>query len=124
MALLDLFLSRAIKRGEVTITHPDGTQRTFGTPDATRGQVGLRCADKGAIRARVRDPAIGAAEMYIAGRMLVDRGNLIDLLVLFTANNRWEEGSRGLEASPIGRMLALARIKLARYNSIRRTFHN
>src|SRR3569623_296193 len=124
MALLDLFLPRASKRGEVTITHPDGTLRTFGTPDATLGHVGLRFADKGAIRALVRDPAIGAAEMYMAGRMLVDRGTLIDLLVLFTANNRWEEGSRGLEASPFGRILAVARFKLGRYNSIRRSKHN
>ncbi|THD36040.1 MAG: class I SAM-dependent methyltransferase [Sphingomonas sp.] len=124
MALFDLFLSRAIKRGEVTITYPDGTQRTFGTPDARLGHVGLRFTDKGAIRALVRDPGVGAAEMFMAGRMLVERGTLIDLLVLFTDNNRWEEGSTGLDSNWFGRMLAVARFKLGRYNSIRRSKHN
>jgi hypothetical protein len=33
MALIDVFLRRAFKRGELTVTLPDGTTRTYGQPD-------------------------------------------------------------------------------------------
>ncbi len=124
MALLDLFLARAIKRGEVTITYPDGRQRTFGSPDPAFGHVGLRFADNGAITAIARDPAVGAAEMYMAGRLQIDRGTLIDFLVLFTANNRFEDNTRGLAQSPLKRALSVVRYKIGKYNSIRRSKRN
>ena len=34
MALIDVFLRRAIRRGELTLTKPDGSVAVFGTPDA------------------------------------------------------------------------------------------
>jgi cyclopropane-fatty-acyl-phospholipid synthase len=124
MALLDLFLNRAIKRGEVTISYPDGSERTFGKPDAELGHVGLKFTDKGAIGAIARDPAVGAAEMYMAGRLQMTRGTLIDFLVLFTANNRYEDNSSGLNQTRLKRAASVLRYKLGRYNSLRRSKRN
>ncbi|MBN8815788.1 MAG: class I SAM-dependent methyltransferase [Sphingomonas sp.] len=124
MALLDLFLNRAIKRGEVTITYPDGSERTFGKPDPELGDVGIKFTDKGAISALARDPAVGAAEMYMADRLQITRGTLIDLLVLFTANNRYEDNTSGLNPTLLMRAGAVLRYKLGRYNSLRRSKRN
>ena len=33
MALIDLFLAKAVKRGTLTVNHADGKTPTFGTPD-------------------------------------------------------------------------------------------
>ena len=47
MALIDLFLERAFKRGTLTVTYADGTSKTFGTPDPAFPDVAIRFADKG-----------------------------------------------------------------------------
>ena len=33
MALIDLFLSRAVRKGRLSLTHHDGTVREFGSPE-------------------------------------------------------------------------------------------
>ena len=45
MALLDVFLRRAVKRGTLTLLRPDMATATFGTPHAGFPDVTLRFTD-------------------------------------------------------------------------------
>ena len=96
MVLIDRFFERAIKRGELTVIHADGTARRFGTPDPDFPSVAIRFADKGVTRSIIADPGSGAGEAYMAGRLVIERGDVLDLLMLVTANNPWEGGRTAL----------------------------
>ena len=124
MALLDMFLSRAIKRGVLTVTYPNGKTSRFGAPDAELGEVALRFTDNGAIRAVLRDPSVGTPEMFMNGRLLIEQGDVRDLLVLMTSNNLYEDGSNALQANIIGKAWNHLRFKVARYNMVRKSKRN
>ncbi len=124
MTLIDRFFARRIRRGTLTVTHADGTVREFGQPDAEFAPVAIRFADKGVTGAIVRHPALGAAEAFMDGRLLIERGDIRDLVRLLTGNDVWEGGASTLEpALPIravGRLIHRAQ----RFNMARRSKKN
>ena len=99
MALIDHFLHRAIKRGQLTLTKPDGSTSTFGTPDPDLAPVSFTIHDRGVYRAIVADPALGVAEAFMDGRLTIEQGDILDLLMLATGNSRWENGVNRLAAN-------------------------
>jgi cyclopropane-fatty-acyl-phospholipid synthase len=99
MALIDVFLRRAIKRGELSLTKPDGSTATFGTPDPTLPPVAITIHDTAVYRAIAADPALGAGEAFMDGRLTIERGDILDLLMLATSNSRWEQGVNRLAAN-------------------------
>jgi cyclopropane-fatty-acyl-phospholipid synthase len=103
MALIDLFLARAVKRGTLTLHRPDQPSRTFGTPAAGFGDVTIRFTDKGVGRAIVTDPGLGAAETIMDGRLVIEQGDIRALVELLTSNDPWEEGAQKLAASTLRR---------------------
>ncbi len=124
MALIDHFLARAVKRGELAVIHPDGREVTFGAPDPVLPSVTLRFTDSAAERAILADPGLGAGEMYMAGRMLIEQGDVLDLARLLTGNDRWEAGQNNLEPSPVRRLLGAVKFRFDRYNMERRSKRN
>ena len=90
MALIDRFLDRMVQRGELTVIFPNGRQRTFGTPDPELGSVTIRMKDRKVFAQILADPALGAAESYMDGRLEVEQGDIRDLIVLARANDAWE----------------------------------
>ena len=126
MALIDYFLQRRIKRGQLTILHPDGSRRVLGSPDAGDDfpTVTIRFADKAAERAIVTDPATGAGEMFMEGRLVVEQGDIRDLITLLSANDRWEDGSNNLAPSAPRRALAGVTHRINRINMARRSKRN
>jgi cyclopropane-fatty-acyl-phospholipid synthase len=124
MALLDMLLSRAVKRGVLTVTYPDGTTSTFGNPDPDLRPVSVRFTDNGAIRALLRDPSVGAPEMYMADRLQIEGDDVLGLLMVATANNRWERTRNQLDASATGKAWGWLRYKVGRYNMTRRSKRN
>ena len=42
----------------------------------------------------VRNPSLGVAEALIEGRVVIDKGDIMGLLTLASANNRWEAADR------------------------------
>jgi cyclopropane-fatty-acyl-phospholipid synthase len=123
MTLIDRFFGRAIKRGELTLIHADGKQRTFGTPDPDLGPVTIRLM-KGAESAILRDPAVGAAEAFMDGRLVIEQGDILGLLSIATASNMWERGSTVLDASGIARAFSAMRFRIDRINMARRSKRN
>lgn len=124
MALIDHFLARAVKRGTLTVIHPDGKCRTFGAPDPALPDVTIRFTDKAAERAILRDPGLGAGEMFMAGRLVIDQGDVLDLATLLTGNDRWETAQNNLEPSPLSRAFGAVRFRFSRFNMERRSKRN
>ena len=124
MALIDHFLRRLVRRGELTIIHPDGKRVTFGAPDPTLAPVTLRFADAGVARAILRDAALGTGECYMSGRLLIEQGDVLDLTRLVTANDRWEAGQNRLEPSWAARAAGAVKYRLDRLNMERRSKRN
>ncbi len=124
MAILDLFLARRVKRGQLTVVHHDGARRTFGTPDAAFPNVTIRFTDKGAAGAIIRDPGLGAGEAYMNGRLVLDQGDVLDLVTLMTANDLWEDGANALAANLPTRAVQAVTHRIGRINMARRSKRN
>jgi cyclopropane-fatty-acyl-phospholipid synthase len=92
MRLVDRFFRQIIKRGELVVIDHDGSSRTYGTPDPGRDPVTIRLADRWVGLDLVRYPRLGAGEAYMDGRLLVEQGDILDLLDLVRSNTRWEDG--------------------------------
>jgi cyclopropane-fatty-acyl-phospholipid synthase len=123
MALIDRFLARAVTRGPLTAIHTNGDTRSFGVPDPAFKPVTVRFGP-GAERAILRSPSLGAAEAFIDGKLTIEQGDILDLLTLMTANNKWEEGSAYLEPGPLRRALDGVVHRLGRFNMERRSKRN
>jgi cyclopropane-fatty-acyl-phospholipid synthase len=124
MALIDTFLSRAVTRGELTLTTPDGRTRTFGTPDPALQPVAIRFTDRGVARGILVDPSLGTGEAFMDGRLVIERGDILALLNLATANSRWENGSSRLGASWPARLAGKLRHRFLTANQARASKRN
>ncbi|RSV44801.1 class I SAM-dependent methyltransferase, partial [Sphingomonas sp. ABOLE] len=123
MALIDRFFDRAVKRGELTLIRPDGSTRTFGSPDAVLKPVTIRLS-KGAEGRIVRDPALGAAETYMDGSLTIEQGDILDLLDLVTSNNAWEKSNAALNPSALSLAAGKVAHWLGRKNMARKSKQN
>jgi cyclopropane-fatty-acyl-phospholipid synthase len=124
MALIDTFLGRAVRRGRLTLVKPDGTRTTFGQPDAELPDVTLRFADRGVARAILASPALGAGEMYMDGRLLIEQGDVWDLVHLLKGNDPWERRAGRLAPALPLRALAAVKRRVDRINRERQSRRN
>jgi cyclopropane-fatty-acyl-phospholipid synthase len=124
MALIDLFLARRVQRGQLTVHHADGKTSRFGTADPAFRDVTIRFTDKGAANFIVRNPGLGAAEAYMDGRLIIEQGDIRDLVNLLSGNGKWETGKRGLK--PTRGRLAVQAVthRLGRINMARQSKKN
>ena len=93
MRLLARMLRRIVKRGELTVIDADGRKHRFGAPDSNRGPVVVRLTGRRAAFDLVRDRAVGAGEAYMNGRLVMERGEILDLVDLIRSNRPWDRGS-------------------------------
>jgi cyclopropane-fatty-acyl-phospholipid synthase len=90
MWLLDKMLRKLIRKGELIVVDHDGKEYRYGAPDPNHGPVRVRLTDRGAAMAIARDPRIGAGEAYMDGRLVVEQGDLRDLVLLIRYNAPFE----------------------------------
>jgi cyclopropane-fatty-acyl-phospholipid synthase len=90
MWLLDKMLRKLVKRGELTVVNYDGKEYRYGSPDPLHGPIRVRLTDRGAAGHIARDPRVGAGEAYMDGRMVVEQGDIRDLLIFARYNAPWE----------------------------------
>ena len=111
--LLDAMLSRFIKSGQLDLTFADGRKVTYGTPTPGFPDVAIRFTDKRVPRDIVSDPRLGAGEAFIAGRIVIEQGYVMEFVQLVQANRKWEQnielGTPGALSRLRARMTALAR---------------
>ncbi|EIZ80817.1 cyclopropane fatty acid synthase [Novosphingobium sp. Rr 2-17] len=92
MAILDHFLQRGVRDGVVEVTRPDGSTRRFGKPAEGFPNVRIRFTDKSGERRILRDPRLGAAEAFMDGQLVVEEGDIMQLVELLRANAKWDRG--------------------------------
>ena len=124
MALIDTFFARAFKRGVLHVTYADGSTKSFGTPDPDFADVAIRFTDRKAPGAIIRDPALGVAEAFMDGRMVIERGDIMSLLALASSNNRWEAATGALDPGFAARAMVGVRRKLDQFNRLRASRQN
>jgi cyclopropane-fatty-acyl-phospholipid synthase len=124
MGLIDIFLQRGVRRGQLTLIRPNQAAKTFGQPDPDFPDVTIRFADRRVARDIVRDPALGAGEAFMRGRLTFEQGDTRDLVNLLSANDQWEEGRNTLSASLLRRSVEAVTHRIARVNMARRSKKN
>jgi cyclopropane-fatty-acyl-phospholipid synthase len=92
MLLLDKLLRRVIKRGQLIISANDGKCYEYGEPASGFPEVSIRFTDARVGNFIARNPRLGAGEAFIDGRLLVEQGDILDLVRLLRANTLWEIG--------------------------------
>ena len=110
MRLLDKMLAQHVRTGELTIIDHKGRTRRYGVADPELKPVTVRLTDRTTPLRIARDPAVGTAEAFMDGRLVLDRGEILDLVLIIRRNRRWEDRSgpgRFLrKGSRLGRPLA------------------
>ncbi len=91
-SLLSRFLKKGVAQGRLGIVFADGTAQTFGSPAPGFPEVVLRFTDNAVPRDIVLDPRLGAAEAFMDGRLLIEEGDVMDLVSLLRSNNQWDKG--------------------------------
>jgi cyclopropane-fatty-acyl-phospholipid synthase len=91
MWLLDRLLRRAITRGALLVHYPDGKTRRYGDPGAEPVIARLSGADTP--RRIGLNPALGAGEAWMDGRLTLDNGDIVAFLDLMSGNLRWDRGN-------------------------------
>ena len=90
MFLLDRLFTKMIRDGELTVIDAAGTAHVYGRPHAGHPGVTIRFADAASARAVAINPALGAGEAYMDGRMTIEVGDVRQLVDLVTWNLRWQ----------------------------------
>lgn len=93
-ALIDRFLGSVIKQGQLTVTLPSGKVHTIGTPTDGFPEVAITLTDNKVARDILIDPRLGAGEAYMDGRIIIDQGDVMQLVQLLRANKPWERGEK------------------------------
>ncbi|WP_375399000.1 class I SAM-dependent methyltransferase [uncultured Sphingomonas sp.] len=124
MALIDRFFARAFKRGTLTVTYADGTIRSFGSAEPGFPDVAIRFSHARVPGQIVRNPGLGVAEAFMDGRLAIERGDIMDLLSLATANNRWEAYDGALEPGAVARAMGAVKGRIDRFNRARSARRN
>lgn len=124
MALIDMFLARAVKRGTLTLARPNAATRTFGTPTPGFPDVAIRFADRGVALAIARNPALGAGECYMNGRLVLEKGDIRDLVELLKRNDVWEKGQKNMRPGLAARTFNAVKYRVDRVNMERRSKKN
>lgn len=101
-ALIDRFLGSIVKRSQLTLTLASGKKHTLGSPEEGFPEVAIRFTDSRVPRDILLDPRLGAGEAYMDGRIVIEQGDIMQLIQLVRANQPWERGGRLKPPSPSG----------------------
>ena len=78
--VLAALLSRIVGRGTLTVVAASGKEYHLG--DGTGEEVRVRFADRGAERVLLLNPDLRLGELFMDGRLVVERGTIYDFLAL------------------------------------------
>jgi len=124
MSLFDKFVGRLFKRGEMTMIFADGSRKTYGAPDPDLKPMTIRFADKSVLRFIASNPHLRAAEAYMDGRLIIEQGDIRDLINVVRANGRWEEGRVTLRGTFASLVKDRLRARIQSFNDARRSKTN
>ncbi|MEM6585828.1 MAG: class I SAM-dependent methyltransferase, partial [Pseudomonadota bacterium] len=90
--LLDRFLGKGVQHGRLGVVFSDGSSSVYGAAADGFPEIVIRLADAKVPRDVIMDPRLGAAEAFMDGRLIVEEGDIMGLVTLLRANNRWDKG--------------------------------
>ncbi|KTR84932.1 cyclopropane-fatty-acyl-phospholipid synthase [Novosphingobium barchaimii] len=122
--ILDRFLSRVVACGALEVVRPDGSSTHFGSRTEGFPDVQIRFTTDTAERRILMDPRLGAAEAFMDGELVVERGDVMDLLALIRGNAPWDRNGRLQPASPIRRIRNTLAHRLESFNQSRKSKSN
>ncbi len=122
--LLNMALTRLIKRGRLTVRAADGSTRAYGDGDPAWPDLTLVLADDRVARDMALNPRLGTAEAWIDGRLRIEGGDVWDFVHFVRANNPWEAKQKLEGVRPGAAMLARARQRWVRLNHKRKASAN
>ncbi|WP_439533435.1 class I SAM-dependent methyltransferase [Polymorphobacter sp.] len=93
MFLLDRLFRKFIRSGELDVTYADGRRERYGVSEVGRPDVVIRFTDSGTPRKLALNLALGAGEAFMDGRLVIEKGDIRDLVDLVTYNLRWERSN-------------------------------
>ncbi len=91
--LLAKVLRRLVRRGELVIIDHKGAEHRFGSGSPDLPFVRIRFTDGGVPLDILRDSSLGTAEAYMDGRLVMEQGEIIDLVDLIRGNAPWGSGA-------------------------------
>ena len=101
LTLLRAFFKRIVRVGVLDVETATGQRFAFG--DGTGDRFGVRFTDAAAERQLILNPSLALGELFMAGRLVVTRGSIYDVLALVSRN-------LGLQEPP-GLAKALTRLR-------------
>jgi cyclopropane-fatty-acyl-phospholipid synthase len=105
MWLLDKMLRKLMKKGELIVVDHDGKEYRYGRADGRR-PVRVRLTDRGAAFFIAKDPRIGAGEAYMDERLVIEAGDIRDLVLLIRENAPWEKNGKLNPKGPLRKGLS------------------
>jgi len=90
--LFEKVLAGIVKSGKLEVTFSDGRTAAFGTSEPGFPEVAIRLTDDRVPRDILLEPRLGAAEAFMDSRLVIDRGDIMELVQLLRANQRWDKG--------------------------------
>lgn len=90
MWLFDRLFRKFLRDGELTVVDAAGREWRYGRPAPGRTPIRIRLADAATARAIALNPALGAGEAFMDGRLVIEQGDVFGLLDLVTWNLRWQ----------------------------------
>ena len=81
---LSQLFKRSILVGSLEVTYPSGTVETYG--DGTLETLRIRFTDDAAMKKLYSDPELQFPELYMHGKLVIEEGNIHDLLLLGKLN--------------------------------------
>lgn len=124
MALIDTFLGRLVRNGTLRLTDHRGATRTFGTPAPGFPDIAVRLADADVARFIALRPRLGAGEAYMDGRLIIEQGDIMDLIALVRANAPWDKGGDLKPRGPLRRAVKAIGGRLGEFNTSSRSQRN
>ena len=88
---LDMGLKVMFRRGRFTLTDAGGKIYAYGDGDSSLPDVAAHFTDRATERRILLDPRLGAAEAFMDGRLVLDRGDVMALTELARAGKPFEE---------------------------------
>jgi cyclopropane-fatty-acyl-phospholipid synthase len=88
--LFDRLFRTLIRNGPLTVIAADGRKLFYGAPSPAVRPVTIRFTDAATPRRIARNPAMGAGEAYMDGRLIVEEGDIGQFLDLIGYNVRWD----------------------------------